>query len=583
MAPCECQLAGSVTSRPAVICHTGIPPVGQGSPPAGQGSECRNTAGRMRVVSWNINGIRATRGGLQEILDSLDADIICLQETKVTRDLLDEPTAIVEGYNSYFCFSRARSGYSGVATFCKSRTTPWAAEEGLSGLLTNHRGSVGCYGNTEGFVDEELQSLDQEGRAVLTQHHILTSEDREETLTVINVYCPRADPEKPERKSYKLRFYRLLQIRAEAILQAGGHVIVLGDVNTSHRPLDHCDPTDLEVFEENPGRQWLNQFLGEPVASGVGDPDSAVTPGRESSGRFLDSFRYFHPAQKNAFTCWSSASGARQTNYGTRIDYILGDRGLVETQFLDSILLPEVEGSDHCPVKAVLRCRPVPAARCPPLCTKYLPEFAGRQQKLSQFLVRKDRDVEGAAGAGGELPESRGSGEGAEHPPVRKRAQEAVRGKAGKKSRAGAGSLLSFFKPVGSRAAPAGEGRSPRRGGEEPSQGRRGAPAGEERSSDPARCARERAEGTTQQDPLPAPLVRKESQAAFWKSVLRGPAPPPSCKGHGEACVLRTVKKAGPTCGRQFYVCARPAGHSSNPQARCNFFLWVTKKTGCED
>ncbi|XP_075434518.1 DNA-(apurinic or apyrimidinic site) endonuclease 2 isoform X3 [Ascaphus truei] len=199
----------------------------------------------MRVVSWNINGIRATRGGLQEILDSLDADIICLQETKVTRDLLDEPTAIVEGYNSYFCFSRARSGYSGVATFCKSRTTPWAAEEGLSGLLTNHRGSVGCYGNTEGFVDEELQSLDQEGRAVLTQHHILTSEDREETLTVINVYCPRADPEKPERKSYKLRFYRLLQIRAEAILQAGGHVIVLGDVNTSHRPLDHCDPTDL--------------------------------------------------------------------------------------------------------------------------------------------------------------------------------------------------------------------------------------------------------------------------------------------------------------------------------------------------
>lgn len=67
----------------------------------------------MKVVTWNINGIRAFRGGIKKALDSLDADVICIQETKVTRDLLDERIAIVDGYNSYFSYSRGRSGYSG--------------------------------------------------------------------------------------------------------------------------------------------------------------------------------------------------------------------------------------------------------------------------------------------------------------------------------------------------------------------------------------------------------------------------------------------------------------------------------------
>lgn len=70
---------------------------------------------------------------------------------------------------------------------------------------------------------------------------------------------------------------------------------------------------------------------------------------------------------------------------------------------------------------------------------------------------------------------------------------------------------------------------------------------------------------------------KKEPCAGFWKTVLRGPPQPPLCKSHSEPCVLRTVKKAGPNLGRQFFVCARPQGHASNPQARCNFFTWVEK------
>ncbi|XP_075041041.1 DNA-(apurinic or apyrimidinic site) endonuclease 2 isoform X2 [Mixophyes fleayi] len=515
----------------------------------------------MKIVSWNINGIRATHVGLKEILDSLDADVTCLQETKVTRDLLDEPTAIVEGYNSYFSFSRARSGYSGVATFCKNSTTPQAAEEGLSGQLTNQKGSVGCYGSTEEFSEEELLSLDQEGRAVITQHRILTSDGKEDTLTVINVYCPRADPEKPERKIYKLRFYHLLQLRAETILRNGGHVIILGDVNTSHRPIDHCDPTYLESFEENPGRQWLSQFLSDPVASmGNSDPSNV--------GLFFDSFRYFHPTQKNSFTCWCSASGARQTNYGTRIDYIFGNRRLVEVEFLDSVIMPEVEGSDHCPVKAFMKCSPVAADKCPPLCTKYLPEFAGRQQKLSQFLVKRNKDFTDSTGDRNELANSQSLTERSDPASVRKRALDKVNGSSGKKNKlgtkSGQGSLLGFFKPAVHKAT---------------------STQGQNDSANPV-CEMENVKEVAQRDGafMVTSVSQKgnQQQAAFWKTLLKGPPPPPSCKGHGEPCVLRTVKKAGPNCGRQFYVCARPEGHSSNPQARCNFFLWVSKKAATD-
>ncbi|GLD50168.1 DNA-(apurinic or apyrimidinic site) lyase 2 [Lates japonicus] len=343
----------------------------------------------MKIVTWNINGIRTFRGGIKQALDSLDADIICVQETKVTRDLLDERTAIVDGYNSYFSYSRGRSGYSGVATYCKDSATPFAAEEGLTGLLTNHEGAVGCYGDHTEFSNEELQLLDNEGRAVITQHRIMC-QDKVQTVTVINVYCPRADPEKPERKQFKLHFYKLLQGRAEAILKDGSHVIVLGDVNTSHRQIDHCDPSDNDDFGENPGRKWLNSFLhsGKPEQDrDEEEPDGESVHG----GKFVDTFRYFHPTRTNAFTCWSTLTGARQTNYGTRIDYIFADCQLAEEQFVAADIMPEVEGSDHCPVWGQLSCPLLPSSKPPPLCTRYLPEFAGKQQKLSRFLVKVDQ------------------------------------------------------------------------------------------------------------------------------------------------------------------------------------------------
>ncbi|KAM8863455.1 DNA-(apurinic or apyrimidinic site) endonuclease 2 [Spinachia spinachia] len=562
----------------------------------------------MKIVTWNINGIRTFRGGIKRALDSLDADIICVQETKVTRDLLDERTAIVEGYNSYFSFSRGRSGYSGVATYCRDSATPFAAEEGLTGLLTNHEGAVGCYGDHKEFGSEELQPLDNEGRAVITQHRIMCR-GKEQVLTVINVYCPRADPEKPERKRFKLQFYKLLQCRAEAILKEGSHVIVLGDVNTSHRQIDHCDPSDTEDFSENPGRKWLNSFLhsgreeGRTNEEESNEEPNATSPHTHRGGRFIDTFRLFHPTRASAFTCWSTLTGARQTNYGTRIDYVFADWRLAMEQFVAADIMPEMEGSDHCPAWGRLSCCLLASSKPPPLCTRYLPEFAGKQQKLSRFLVKVDQTssgsekedaLPGSQEEGEKRENSNPSGAGSATGKRRSLTSDSVAPK-GKKTKTvktfsnPQGSLLSFFKPKPTNAVPSTEAplmqgvektlqatpspKTPSLGGDAPSAASGAKCGGTELST--SSTAEENHQRTTT-TPL-TPRAKKGASSGFWKSVFHGPPPPPSCKVHGEPCVLRTVKKEGPNVGKQFFVCARPQGHASDLKARCNYFTWVDK------
>ena len=100
--------------------------------------------------------------------------------------------------------------------------TPIAAEEGLSATLTPQP-SIGCYGNNSDFTLEELEALDAEGRAILTEHRL--ADDK--TVVIINVYCPRADKENKDRVNFKLNFYKLLQERAEVLVKAGRYVVIL--------------------------------------------------------------------------------------------------------------------------------------------------------------------------------------------------------------------------------------------------------------------------------------------------------------------------------------------------------------------
>ncbi|XP_043357483.1 DNA-(apurinic or apyrimidinic site) endonuclease 2 isoform X3 [Dermochelys coriacea] len=453
----------------------------------------------MRLLSWNVAGLRAGPGPAG--LGALGGDVICLQETRVTRDLLEEPLAMVDGYNSYFSFCRTRSGYSGVATFCKDSATPLAAEEGLSGLLAQpgKGGAVGCYGDLGAFTPQELKALDSEGRAVITHHRIR-------------------------------------------------HVVILGDINTSHRPIDHCEPGDPEAFREHPGRRWLDGFLW-------------VQDGPPGQGLFIDTFRLLHPSQPYAFTCWRIDTGARLTNHGTRLDYILADRALALAELRDARILPEVPGSDHCPVLAELAATFLPAHHCPPLCTRHMPEFAGTQQKLSRFLVRVERGASMTC-------QGAGAGRGCS---IRR----------GRRPPRGQRDLLSYFRAAQGQlrtgTAPNALGQSR----QEPAQDAPGHRT-QEMAHDAARQGgqQEPCNGLVPRELMMGQAVGTQASCtAHWRTVLPGPAPPPCCLAHRQPCALRTVRKPGPNRGRRFYVCALPPGRPSDPRACCDFFRWASK--GC--
>lgn len=327
-----------------------------------------------------------------------------------------------------------------------------------------------------------------------------------------------------------------------------------------------------ELFEEHPGRHWLNSFLWEPGLNSQGGKS------------FVDTFRLLYPTQGDAYTCWCNVTGARITNYGTRIDYILADHALALSELKDSQLMTEVLGSDHCPVKALLKATFRGAPHCPPLCTRFLPEFAGTQQKLNRFLVKMERT---------NLPD-KGRKRGGAEPSTLGDSKKRGTGPPQK----GQVDLRSFFK-ASNKARVTGNARGQLVMGvaERTAEDSGKEPLGATAETATQGCVVEECAAITEGI---VENLRKESavdvagqegkncwndsclsrpvqSAALWKSLLSGPAPPPFCKAHGEPCVLRTVKKQGPNSGRRFYVCARPLGKPCDPRARCDFFQWASK------
>ncbi|XP_071488475.1 DNA-(apurinic or apyrimidinic site) endonuclease 2-like [Diadema antillarum] len=624
----------------------------------------------MKVLTWNINGIRACKIPLRQLFDSLDAEVICLQETKLTRDQLDDDIVNVENYNAYFSFSKKRSGYSGVVTYCRNDYTPVLAEEGITGLLSSKSKQlshdvVGHYGDQSSFTEEELKALDAEGRTIITEHRYMDQADKVFDLVIINVYCPRADFENQERVSYKLGFYRALQLRAEALCKAGKSVIIVGDVNASHRRIDHCNPDESKGhFESHPSRRWLDGFLkdvhsptaiadeetpessqenGSASPSGeedegeiehlngecsrskgdaekdeedksfVGGDDSllegdAVRP--EESKLFVDTFRFFHPKRKDAFTCWSTVTSARQTNYGTRIDYIIADEKLCVEEFTDCDIMPEFEGSDHCPVKATLAGRCSPAKQLHPLCAKLMPEFSGKQQKLSSFFqkVSPSKKFELHEKLLASADQQKGGG----FMHSAKRGAQPLNGKPSKKIKTDkkgvkSGNIASFFKQrtpsvgnvvtTSTRVGPDVCHTSAVSCGIDSDAAVLQDSVKTPESTDPlhsSRDTREEPGSTCNSTSEPeseagshknatgeasdAKVKARSQLSSQWRNLLKGPPAAPLCKGHKEPCVLRTVKKAGPNVNKQFFVCRRPEGHKNNPEARCNHFEWVSKR-----
>jgi len=249
----------------------------------------------MKMISWNVNGIRAcAKKGLTEFLSSAKPDIFCIQETKAHLEQV-EPNIQNLGFEHFYWSSAQRKGYSGVASFMHKK--PEKVEKGW-GLL----------------------DYDNEGRLLITDHG---------SYDVYNIYFPNGGSGEP-RHIFKQAFLKELNLHLKEKIKKGREIIVLGDYNVAHREIDVFDPVRLSsvsgFFPEE--REWFSSFLD------LG---------------FVDTFRHFYPEEKEKYSWWSYRELARISNRGWRIDCICVTKGLVK-KLQSAQILSEVEGSDHCPV-----------------------------------------------------------------------------------------------------------------------------------------------------------------------------------------------------------------------------------------
>ena len=249
----------------------------------------------MKLISWNVNGLRAVMGkGFMEVFNALDADIFCLQETKLQEGqiALDLP-----GYHQYWNYAE-KKGYSGTAVFTKQE--PLSVRYGIG-------------------VDD----FDHEGRVITLEMP---------DFFFITVYTPNSQDglaRLPYRMAWEDAFLQYLKT-----LERQKPVIFCGDLNVAHKEIDIKNP------KSNIHNAGFTQEERDKMTALLG------------SG-FIDTFRYFHPDVTGAYSWWSYRFHARENNAGWRIDYFIVSEALKDR--LDSACIhPEIFGSDHCPVELML-------------------------------------------------------------------------------------------------------------------------------------------------------------------------------------------------------------------------------------
>jgi len=249
----------------------------------------------MKIISWNVNGIRAiAKKNFFEVLLSQNPDILCLQETKAQEGQVSEVLANLSGYQLY-AHSAERKGYSGTAIL--TRMEPNSAVCGIG--ISDH---------------------DQEGRVITLDFG---------DYYLVNVYVPNSGSELKRldyRQGWDLAFFNYLKQLEEL-----KPVIVCGDFNVAHKNIDLARPR--ENYNKNAG------YMQEEI-NGMD---------RLTSGGLVDTFRHFYPDRTGMYSWWSYQLGARARNVGWRIDYFLASKSILPA-IRDAWILPEIMGSDHCPV-----------------------------------------------------------------------------------------------------------------------------------------------------------------------------------------------------------------------------------------
>ncbi|KAA8710104.1 exodeoxyribonuclease III [Helicobacter canis] len=245
----------------------------------------------MKLISWNVNGLRACMNkGFMEFFNAVDADVFCIQESKMHRDQAEFDFS---GYYEYWN-SAEKKGYSGVAIFSK--------QEPLS---------VG--------YDMGIAHHDKEGRIITAEYS---------DFYLVNVYTPNSKREL-ERLEYRMEWEDDFRAFLKA-LESKKPVIVCGDLNVAHKEIDL----------KNPKTNRRN--------AGFTDEEREKISTLLDSG-FTDTYRHFYPEKQGAYTWWSYMGKARANNTGWRIDYFLCSK-ILDSRLKSASIYPEILGSDHCPV-----------------------------------------------------------------------------------------------------------------------------------------------------------------------------------------------------------------------------------------
>lgn len=249
-----------------------------------------------KMISWNVNGLRAAvTKGFKDVFTEFDADIFCLQETKLQEGQIDLE---FPGYKSYWNYAE-KKGYSGTAIFTK--------EEPLNVYL-----GIG------------IEEHDKEGRVITLEF---------EDYYVITVYTPNSQNELarlPYRMTWEDDFKKYLKG-----LEEKKPVIVCGDLNVAHKEIDLKNP---KTNRKNAGftdeeREKMTELLKDG---------------------FIDTFRYFYPEEEGIYSWWSYRFKAREKNAGWRIDYFLVSESLKD-RLAGAKIHTEIFGSDHCPVELTIK------------------------------------------------------------------------------------------------------------------------------------------------------------------------------------------------------------------------------------
>ena len=249
----------------------------------------------MKLISWNVNGLRAcVQKGFLDIFNEMDADIFCLQETKLQAGQIELD---LPGYYQYWNYAE-KKGYSGTAIFTKKE--PLTVSYGIG-----------------------IEEHDKEGRVITLEY---------DTFYFVTCYTPNSQNELA-RLSYRMEWEDAFLVYLDGLKEKKS-VIFCGDLNVAHQEIDL----------KNPKTNRMN--------AGFTDEERAKFSAMLSHG-YIDTFRYFYPDMEQIYSWWSYRFQAREKNAGWRIDYFITSADLKE-KLIDAKIHTEVMGSDHCPVELMI-------------------------------------------------------------------------------------------------------------------------------------------------------------------------------------------------------------------------------------